>query len=99
MAFGFSDLPMTRWLEPPHHAAGIAEVVLVVIGAAGKAGGQGVERVEICADEIHLRRANSEVAGQADVNAAAKSHGECVGAIQRSRYSSHDRRAYACVQA
>src|SRR6185312_7808822 len=58
-----------------------------------------VERVEICADEIYLRRADSEVAGDADVNAAAKSHGECVGAIQRSRDSSHDRRTYACVQA
>src|SRR3954469_19476149 len=84
-------------LKPPHHAAGIAEVVLVGAGAAGKAG-QRVERVEICADVIYLRRANGKVARKADIDAAAKSHGERVGAIQRSRESSHDRRAYACVE-
>jgi hypothetical protein len=96
---GSPDVPLIRSLEPPHHAAGIAEVVLVVAGAGGKAGGQRVERVEIGADEIHLRRANGEMAGETDVDAAAKSHGECVGAIQGSRYSAHDRHTYACAQA
>jgi hypothetical protein len=86
-------------LEPPDDSAGIAKAVLVVAGAAGKAGAQCVERIEICADEIHLRRTDGKVAREANVHAAAKSHGERVGAIQRSRDSSHDRHAYACVQA
>src|SRR3954465_1897223 len=85
-------------LEPPNNAAGIAEVILVRAGAGGKAG-QRVERVEICADVIHLRRANGEVAREADVDAAAKSHGKCVGAIQRSRYASQDRHTYTCAHA
>ena len=86
-----------RELEPPDHAAGIAEVILVGAGAGGKAG-QRVERVEICADEIYLRRANGEVARKADVDAAAKSHGERVGAIQWRRDSSQDRHTHACAQ-
>jgi hypothetical protein len=87
---------MRQRLKPPDHAAGIAEVILVGAGAAGKAG-QRTERVEICADEIYLRRANGEVARETNVNAAAKSHGERVGAIQRSRYAAKDRHAYACA--
>jgi hypothetical protein len=86
-------------LKSPDDSAGITEAVLVVAGAAGKAGAQGVERVEICADEIHLCRADCKVARETDVNAAAKSHGERVGAIQRRRYSAQDRHTYAGVQA
>lgn len=89
---------MHRNLEPPDDAAGIAEVVLAGAGAGGKAG-QRVERVEICADEIHLRGANGEVARKADVDAAAKSHGERVGAIERGRDSAQDRHTYTCAHA
>lgn len=85
-------------LEPPDDAAGIAKVVLVVAGAGGKAR-QRAERVEIGADEVHLRRADGKVAREADVYAAAKSHGERVRVIDRGRDSSQDRKTYACVQA
>src|ERR1041385_1488214 len=88
-----------RNLESPHHAARIAEVVLVVAGAGSKAGGQCIERVEICADEIYLSRTNRKVTREADIDTAAKSHGERVGAIERGGDSSHDRHAYACAQA
>ncbi len=71
---------------------------MVGAGAVGKAG-QRTERVEICADEIYLRRANGEVARKADVDAAAKSHGERVGAIQWRRDSSQDRHRDARAQA
>jgi len=84
-------------LEPPDNAAGIAEVILVGAGAGSKAG-QRIERVEICADVIYLRRSNGKVARKANVDAAAKSHGERVGAIQRSRDAAHDRRTHACAQ-
>jgi hypothetical protein len=84
-------------LEPPDDAAGIAEVVLVGAGAGGKAG-QRAECVEICANVIYLRCANGEVLAQSDIDAAAKSHGERVGAIQRSREPAQDRHADACAE-
>src|SRR6185437_8161824 len=88
---------MQRNLEPPDDSAGIAEAVLAGAGAGGEAG-QRVERIEICADVIYLRRANGEVARKPNVNAAAKSHGERVGAIERSRYAAKDRHTYTCAQ-
>lgn len=67
-------------LETEDDTAGIAEAILVISEVAGEAGREGIGRVELGSDEIHLGRADCNMFTQPDIYATTECHGECIRA-------------------
>ena len=82
--FRQSDHRISRSLKSPYHAGRKPEAVLAVACAGRKPRRQRVDAIEVRANKIDLRRADSKVARQSDIHSAAKGHGERVSAGNRS---------------